>query len=105
MTSHFPNSVEELDGFGDYITDEPVFVEVATNSQRFVDSHCNMPIFIVAGFRPAFMRNLYKNIKNPTFEARLPEQIESIEQVASDLLKVHIGIIKTKKIHKTNPRT
>lgn len=88
MIAELPESIDELNAFGDLITKEPEFLEVNTNSPRFTDSLEAVPVFVVTGFQPKKIRTLYENIIYPTFEARLPEIIESIEYVATQLVQV-----------------
>lgn len=91
MVSELPESIDELKSLGDTITDEPEFVEVFTNSPRYADTVGGLPIFVVSGFRPEKLNKLYANLIYPTFEARLPETIESIEFVATKLVQVIIA--------------
>lgn len=88
MIAELPESIEELNAFGDTIIKEPEFLEVNTNSPRFVDSLEAVPVFVVTGFQPKKIRTLYENLMYPTFEARLPEIIESFECVATQLVQV-----------------
>lgn len=88
IVAELPESIDELNAFGEKITDEPEFVEVFTKSPRFVDNLEGLPVFVVTGFRPEKTKHLYKNLMYPTFEARIPENIESVEEVATTLLKV-----------------
>lgn len=88
IIAELPESIDELHVFGDSITKEPEFLEVNTNSPRFVDSLEALPVFVVTGFQPKKIRTLYENFIYPTFEARLPEIIESIEYVSTQLVQV-----------------
>lgn len=88
MIAELPESIDELNAFGDTITEEPEFLEVNTISPRFADSLEGIPVFVVTGFQPKKIRTLYENFIYPTFEARLPEIIESIENVAAQLVQV-----------------
>lgn len=90
-----PQSIHELNVFGETVTDEFEFLEVFTSSPRFADiSEAALPIFFVTGFQPEKMKKLYENLIYPTFEARLPEKIDSIENVASQLIQVNNKILK-----------
>lgn len=89
MKAELPESIDELNAFGDTVTEEIEFVEVFTNSLRFADNIAAIPVFVVMGFRPQRMKKLYENLIYPTFEARLPENIDSIENVAITLVQVN----------------
>lgn len=89
IIAQLPESTDELNAFGDLVSVEPVFVEVETKSPRYADTLEGLPLFVVAGFRPEKVKPLYANLLCPTFEARLPETIESIEQVATQLVQVN----------------
>jgi len=89
IIADLPESIDELNAFGDTVTEEIDFIEVSTNSLRFADS-IGLPVFVVAGFMPKIMKKIYDNLMYPAFEARLPETIESIEHVARILVQVNI---------------
>lgn len=91
MIAELPGSIDELNALVDTIVEEPQFVEVFTSSPKFALNTEGLPIFVVTGFRPEGMKALYKNLIYPTFEARLPETIESIEHVAIKLVQVLIN--------------
>ncbi|XP_025202615.1 fatty acid synthase-like [Melanaphis sacchari] len=83
-----PSTVEELGRNSKYITvGDPNFVEVATKSILYAEAKGTYPIFVMPGFQPNCMINLYKNLGYPTFEARYPSKFESIKSVASALVK------------------
>lgn len=88
MIAELPGSIDELNALADTIVEEPEFVEVFTSSPQFELNTEGLPIFVVTGFRPERMEALYKNLIYPTFEARLPETIDSIEHVAIKLVQV-----------------
>lgn len=88
MIMELPESIKELHAFGDTVTEEIEFIEVCTSSPRFSDS-IGLPVFIVTGFLPKITKKLYENLIYPAFEARLPENIESIEHVARTLVQVN----------------
>lgn len=90
MIAELPESIDELNKLVDLVTEEPEFVEMFTNSPLSAYNKEGLPIFVVTGFRPERMKELYKNLIYPTFEARLPETIESIEHVAMILVQVLI---------------
>lgn len=83
-----PKSIDELNALADTITEEPEFVEVLTKSPRFMDNMEGLPVFVIPGFQTENMKKLYKNLMYPTFEAKLPETIDSIESVATTLVQV-----------------
>lgn len=85
---YLPSSLDELELSYTYIVDEPNFVEVTTKSVLYTDAKGAYPIFIVPGFRPHNLKNLYNNLGYPTFEARYPTKFESIKSVAEILVKV-----------------
>lgn len=89
IIEELPASIDELNAFGDTVTEEIGFIEVPTKSPRFADS-IGLPVFVVTGFIPKRMNNIYDNLIYPAFEARLPETIESIEHVARILVQVNI---------------
>lgn len=84
-----PETISELTLLGETVTEEFEFLEVVTNTPRFADTTSGLPIFVVTGFRPEIIKKLYENLIYPTFEARLPETIDSIENVATQLVKVN----------------
>lgn len=84
-----PGSIDELNAFGETVTEEIDFIEVPTKSPRFADS-IGLPVFVVTGFMPKRMKKMYDSLIYPAFEARLPETIESIEHVARILVQVNI---------------
>lgn len=93
LITELPGSIDELNAFGDTITEEIDFIEVPTKSPRFADS-IGLPVFIVTGFLPQRMKTIYDNLIYPAFEARLPETIESIEHVARILVQKLKSITK-----------
>lgn len=80
--------MDELELTSKYIVDKPDFVEVATKSVLYADAKGAYPIFVVPGFRPNNLKNLYNNLGYPTFEARYPTKFDSIKSVAEILVKV-----------------
>jgi len=92
MIAELPESIDELNTFGDTVTEDIEFIEVPTSSPRFADT-ISLPVFVVAGFLTKKMRKMYANLMYPAFEARLPETIDSIEHVAKILVQVNIIII------------
>lgn len=84
-----PSTIDELQYNSKYIVDgNPDFVEVATKSVLYADAKGAYPIFAMPGFQPNCMTKLYNNLGYPTFEARYPSKFESINTVASALVKV-----------------
>lgn len=90
IIAELPETMDELNALGNTVAVEPEFIEVDTNSPKFADSLEGVPVFVVPGFRPERLKKLYKNLMYPTFEARLPETIDSVENVAKKLLEVNI---------------
>lgn len=93
MIAELPASIDELNTLGATITEEPEFVERFTKSPRFGDITECLPIFIVPGFRPERLNKIYEHLIYPTFEARLPETIISLENVATKLVQVNTHAI------------
>lgn len=85
-----PNTLDELERISKYIVRNPEFVEVATKSVLYADAKGAYPVFVMPGFRPDNMKNLYNNLGYPTFEARYPAKFQSIISVAEVLVKVSI---------------
>lgn len=96
IIAELPETIAELIEFEDTITEEPEFVEVETSSPRFADTMESLPVFVVTGLRIQKMKKLYDNLIHPTFEARLPTIIVSIEDVAAKLVQVSIEQIYVK---------
>lgn len=88
MTHCFPESVDELHQLKDKITSKAKFVEVPTKSPAFKNIKSVTPVFVVPGFKPEFVKPLYKKLIYPAFEAQLPEVVSSIDEVAKDLVDV-----------------
>ncbi|XP_022162608.1 fatty acid synthase-like [Myzus persicae] len=83
-----PNTIDELENNFKYIVvGNPDFVEVATKSVLYADAKGAYPVFVMPGFQPNCMKNLYNNLGYPTFEARYPSKFESVNSVASALVK------------------
>jgi hypothetical protein len=84
-----PSTVQELEYNSKFIVvGDPNFVEVATKSVLYAEAKGAYPIFVMPGFQPNCMTNLYRNLGYPTFEARYPSKFESVKSVASALVKV-----------------
>ncbi|VVC29213.1 Acyl transferase/acyl hydrolase/lysophospholipase,Ketoacyl-synthetase, C- [Cinara cedri] len=98
IVAELPKSIEELNVLADTLEDEPEFVEVFTKSPRFADNMEGLPVFVVPGFQPGKIKRLYENIIYPTFEARLPETIDSIESIATILVQKLKTITKCKMV-------
>lgn len=84
-----PSTIDELEHNSKYIVvGNPDFVEVTTKSVLYADAKGAYPVFVMPGFQPNCMTDLYNNLGYPTFEARYPSKFESVESLASDLVKV-----------------
>lgn len=90
IIKELPESIDELNTFGETIVEEPEFVEVITKSPLFSETLVGIPVFVVPGFRPERTKLLYKTLIYPAFEARLPENIDSVEDIARALVKVKL---------------
>lgn len=88
ITRCFPESVEELHMLNDKISSEANFVQVMTKSPRFQNFKSITPVFVIPGFKPKYIKPLYEKLIYPAFEARLPEVIDSIDNVAKVLVDV-----------------
>jgi len=95
FTNYLPNSVEDLYSLNGIIEKEVGFVEVQTRSPRYSQLKSVVPVFVIPGFRPKHLETLYKQFFYPVFEARLPEQINSIDELSRLLIDVN-------KIFKSN---
>lgn len=84
----FPASNEELNLLNDKITKEAGFVEVQTKSPRYSQLKSVTPVFIIPGFKPKLMETFYKTISYPAFEAQLPEEVNSINELSETLVYV-----------------
>lgn len=87
MKNVFPESLDELYLLNENFTEEACFVEVQTKSPRFSQTKSVTPLFVIPGFKPKLMTNFYKKQLYPTFEARLPEKICSIDELSEILVK------------------
>jgi len=97
ITSNFlPESVNELYLLGNKITKDADFVEVPTKSPRFSDLKSVIPVFVIPGFKPKIIDKLYAQFFYPVFEARLPEKINSIGELAEMLVNVSANRVKYK---------
>lgn len=88
ITNFFPESIDELYLMNDKITNETCFVEVQTRSPRFSQLKSVIPVFVIPGFKPKLMEMFYKQLFYPTFEAYIPENISSIDELSEILVKV-----------------
>lgn len=84
----FPESIEELHLLHEKITKKVAFVEVSTKSPKFSYLKSATPVFVIPGLKPKLIKTLYKKMFYPTFEAQLPEEIKSIDELSEDLVKV-----------------
>jgi len=84
-----PSTIDELEHNSKYIVvGNPDFVEVTTKSVLYADAKGAYPVFVMPGFQPNSMTDLYKNLGYPTFVARYPSKFESVKSLASALVKV-----------------
>lgn len=95
----YPGSVEELHQLSDNITGTAKFVEVSTKSPKFTNTKSVTPVFVVPGFKPQTIKPLYEKLIFPAYEARLPDVVVSINDVANDLVNV------SKTMHNIRART
>lgn len=89
INNWFPDSVDELHHLNDKIIKEASFVEVQTKSPRFSQLKSASPVFVIPGFKPQHIEMFYKEFFFPVFEARLPEVINSIDELSTDLVNVN----------------
>lgn len=88
VSNFFPESVDELHMLNKKITETAGFVEVSTRSPRFSHLKSVSPVFVIPGFKPKSIEILYKNFFYPVFEAQLPKEIISIDELATTLVNV-----------------
>lgn len=88
IVNFFPGSVEELHALNEKLTVEADFVEIPTKSPRLSQLKSVLPVFVVPGFKPKLVRSLYEQLLYPVFEARLPENVNSIDELAENLVEV-----------------
>lgn len=89
IVNFFPESAEELHLLNEKLTKEAEFVEIPTKSPRLSQLKSVLPIFVIPGFKPKLVESLYKQLLYPVFEARLPEDITSIDELSENLVKVN----------------
>lgn len=90
LSNYFPGSMDELNTLNDKITKEAEFVEVRTKSPRMAQLKSVTPIFVIPGFKPKLIEKFYMQLLCPTFEAQLPEDICSIDELSDVLVKVSV---------------
>lgn len=88
IANFFPESTDELHYLDDKITNEAKFVEVQTISPKFTQTKSVIPIFVIPGFKPKLVETLYTKLFYPTFEAQLPDDICSIDELSNNLVTV-----------------
>lgn len=88
IVNFLPGSLEELHLLNDKITKEACFIEVSTKSPRLSQLKSVTPVFVIPGFKPKLLESFYKKIFYPAFEAQLPEQINSIDELSENLVNV-----------------
>ncbi|XP_050524470.1 fatty acid synthase-like isoform X2 [Daktulosphaira vitifoliae] len=69
------------------IGNEVDFIEVQTRSPKYSHVKGNSAIFFIPGFKSKYSEKFYNLLMYPTFEARFPESIESINHLAQSLVK------------------
>lgn len=70
------------------LEDVASFKEVQTKSLRYHRVKGVSPIFVIPGFKSKRLEALYNKLHYPTFEARIPEKIDSINDLVDLLVKV-----------------
>lgn len=85
-----PDSVEDLLEFVNKLNNEADFIEIQTKSPRFSQVKGVVPVFMIPGFKTRAIEVLYAKLYYPTFEARIPKQIISINDLAQTLVTVNI---------------
>jgi len=89
IAKFFPESVDELYLLNDKLTtEEAAFVEVPTRSPRYSQQKSMTPVFVIPGFKPKLVETFYRQFFYPVFEARLPENIGSVDAVSEVLVNV-----------------
>lgn len=88
ITNFFPENNEELQLLNDKILKEVRFVEVQTKSPRYSHLKSVTPVFLIPGFKPKLLDTFYKKMFYPVFEAQLPEDINSIDELSIILVNV-----------------
>lgn len=89
IAKFFPDSIDELYLLNDKLTtDEPVFVEVPTRSPRYSEQKSTTPVFVIPGFKPKLVETFYRRFFYPVFEARLPQNIGSVDALSEVLVNV-----------------
>jgi len=89
ITHILPESSDELHCLNDDIpTLETEFIEVSTRSPRLSQLKSVIPVFLIPGFRPKLIKTFYEQLSYPVFEAKLPENISSIDEISLILVNV-----------------
>lgn len=89
ITNILPKSCDELHCLNDNIpTQETEFIEVSTRSPRLSQLKSVIPVFLIPGFRPKLIKTFYEQLSYPVFEAKLPENISSIDEISLILVNV-----------------
>lgn len=89
IANYFPNSIDDFHDLNEIIIKDAEFVEVQTRSPRLSELKSVVPVFVIPGFRPKLFETLYKQFFYPVFEARLPEHIDSIDELSRTLVDVN----------------
>lgn len=64
------------------------FVEVSSKSPKISQLKSVMPVFIIPGFRPNYVKTIYTQLCYPAFEAKYPQNISSIDELSYTLVDV-----------------
>eukprot|EP00102_Acyrthosiphon_pisum_P016442 XP_008187406.1 PREDICTED: fatty acid synthase-like [Acyrthosiphon pisum] len=86
ITNILPESSDELHCLNDTQTQETEFVEVSTRSPRLSQLKSVMPVFLIPGFKPKLIKAFYEKLSYPVFEAQLPDDIGSIDEISQILV-------------------
>nr|XP_018901189.1 PREDICTED: fatty acid synthase-like [Bemisia tabaci] len=84
---HLPSSLNDLVQFRSCLAEEPKFEEVPTRSLKFKDAKGTLPFFIIPGLNSSCLEKLYRRLAHPTFVAKLPLVMDSIENTAEQLVR------------------
>lgn len=101
ITNILPESSDELHCLNDIQIQEPEFVEVSTRSPRLSQLKSVIPVFLIPGFKPKLIKTFYEKLSYPVFEAQLPGNISSIDEISQILVNVRsINALKILNISK-----
>jgi len=91
IADFFPETADELRVLNDRLTTEAAFVEVATRSPRYSQQKSTTPVFVIAGFKPKLVDAFYGQFIYPVFEARLPDDVGSVDALSEVLVNVRVA--------------